>query len=108
MLLPDFGKGGKLRKVKAVTKIGRLFIRMRGEHSLRENENLTTINRETWRSVEVGRFIPSRTIVLAAANHPKAPAMEVLQAAVDEDLKVRWREPPDDGRRARNASASRA
>ena len=79
--------------MKRLTKLGSCFLRARGGLTLRAAEEKTGINRETWRSYEVGRVLqPSGETLAAAASLPGAPRLEDFISAVLADKEAQLRE----------------
>jgi hypothetical protein len=89
-MLQKKSKHARLRHVKKETELGKLFIGARGAKTLREVEEITAINRETWRSIEIGRIQePDAEIVLAATKLPDSPLYEIFVEAIRADRERR-------------------
>lgn len=101
---------GTVEGEMADTNIGTLFIKARSGRTLRVVEEMTGVNRETWRLVEVGEILrPRRDILVAATKLPGAPTYEELVAAMEQDVRASYLEDAKSvvgrGRRRGNAIA---
>ena len=70
------------------TKIGLVFIRARNGRPLRVVEEITGVNRESWRLIEIGDVPQPRPATLRAASTiPGAPPYEDFVTALEEDIR---------------------
>ena len=69
------------------TKLGALFIRARSGRPLRLIEEMTGVNRETWRLIELGiTRQPGPDILQAAGTLPGGPTYEDFRSVLERDI----------------------